>query len=59
MNMQNVIDCLFLFHEAATKFFEFFILDITSDVGESIYCIDNYCEEDHRGTYMHYRDHLD
>jgi hypothetical protein len=57
--MQNVIDCLFLFHEAATKFFELFILDMSSDVNESIYCTNNYCEEDHRGTYMHYRDHLD
>jgi hypothetical protein len=59
--MQDIIDCLFLFHEAASKFFELFILDITSDVevDESNYDTNNYCEEDRRGTYMHYRDHLD
>jgi hypothetical protein len=61
MNIQNLFDYLFLFHEAASKFFELFILDITSEVevDESNYNTNNYCEEDRRGTYMHYRDHLD
>jgi hypothetical protein len=59
--MQNIIDCLFLFHEAATKFFELFVLDITSDVetDESNFDTNNYCEEDRRGTCSQYRDHLD
>lgn len=59
MNLQQIFDCLFLFHDAATKFFELFILDMSSDMNESNYGIYNYCEEDHRGTYIQYRDHLD
>ena len=61
MNIQNLFDCFILIHEAATKFIEAFVLDISQDdvVDESNYDTNNYCEEDSRGTYMHYRDHLD
>jgi hypothetical protein len=59
MNLQQIFDCLFLFHDAATKFFELFILDIGTDVNESNYEICNYCEEDHRITYMQYREHIE
>lgn len=59
MNLREIFNCLFLFHDAATKFFELFILDMSSDVNECNYEIDNYFEEDSRGRYMHYRDHLE
>ena len=61
MNIQNLFDCFVLIHEAATKFIETFVLEIYPDatVDESSYEIDNYCEEDRRGTYIQYRDHLD
>jgi len=61
MNVQNLFDCFVLMHEAATKFIETFVLDISQDdvVDESNFIIHNYCEEDRRGTYTQYRDHLD
>lgn len=61
MNIQTLFDCFVLMHEAATKYIETFVLEICPDVEvyEPNYEIDNYCEEDRRGTYAQYRDHLD
>jgi len=65
MDIQNLFDCFVLMHEAATKYIETFVLEIcpdevsTNTSDKSMQCIDNYCEEDRRGTYTQYRDHLD
>jgi hypothetical protein len=65
MNIQNIFDCFAFLHEAASKFIETFVLEICPDdiqndaFDNSLYNRDNYCEEDRRGTYMHYYDHLD
>jgi hypothetical protein len=61
MNIQNLFDCFVLIHEAATKFIEKFVLEISPDVevDESNFDTNNYCEEDRRGTYSQYRNHLD
>jgi hypothetical protein len=61
MNLQNLFDCFVLIHEAASKFIEAFVLDISpyEAVDESNFDINNYCEENRRGTYAQYRVHLD
>ena len=65
MDLHELFDCFVLMHEAASKFIEVFVLeicpdDVPNDISDkSMYCIDNYCEEDRRGTYTHYRHHLD